>query len=127
VPIRIPHSGGFGGGLGGGQGGFGGGQGLGLGGGDMGAGMGLGGLGMGGLGMGGLGAGGQGGFSGGGWTSMTSVSVPAYGRAQGTYVKGHGVIYTIVLPPPKHDVKPTPSLAPTQSEWDRVRKQIRGE
>jgi len=143
VPITLPHSGGggFGGGLGGGQagdwfggpqGGFGGGgmgAGMGLGGGGMGGpGLGLGGLGMGGLGMGGLGTGGQGGFSGGEPRyTMSPVSVPAYGKAQGTYVKGHGVIYTIVLPPPKHESKPTPPLPPAQSEWDRVRKQIRGE
>jgi tetratricopeptide (TPR) repeat protein len=128
VPIAIPQGGGFGG-FGGGQGGFGGdgGQLLGVGGGQ--GGMGGTGLGLGGLGMGGLGAGGQGGFSGGGLhsTSMAPVSVPAYGKAQGTYIKGHGVIYTIVLPPSKHESKPTVPLLPTQSEWDRVRKQIRGE
>jgi len=118
VPVTIPHSGGFGGG-------FGGGQGLGMGG------LGAGGMGFSGMGqgLGNLGGGGQDGFSGGGlrYTSTAPVSVPAYGPAQGTYVKGHGVIYTIVLPPPKHDSKPTPPLPPTQSEWDRVRKQIRGE
>ena len=127
VGVPIPHSGGFGGGLGGVDGGFGGAQGqLGLGS-LSGGGMGFSGMGTssGGLGL----SGGQGGFSGGGlrYTSTAPVTVPAYAKAQGTYIKGHGVVYTIVLPPSKQESKPTSPATPTQSEWDRVRKQIRGE
>src|SRR5439155_4425003 len=102
VGVPIPHSGGFGGGLAGGQGGFGGDPGLGLGG-LSGGGMGFSGMGTssGGLGL----SGGQGGFSGGGlrYTSTAPVTVPAYAKAQGTYIKGHGVVYTIVLPPSKQE------------------------
>jgi hypothetical protein len=100
-------------------------SGLGLGGGQAGGGLGLGGLGLGGGQMGF--AGGQG-FSGGGTIRNVSVPTTAYPRSQGTYLKGYGVVYSIVLPPPKPEpASPAPSPPPTQSEWDRVRKQIRGE
>jgi hypothetical protein len=135
-PIYATLNGGFGN-LGGGLGGFQGGNGLGggLGGpsNNLGAlgGQGMpvdpsgGGLGLGGLGLGGLG-GGLGGFQGG---QLVPVSFPAFPKSQGTYVKDHGVVFTIVLPPPQHDPKPTsvPSLAKPPTEWERVRQQLRGE
>jgi tetratricopeptide (TPR) repeat protein len=58
---------------------------------------------------------------------LAPVSVPAFAKSQGTYLKGHGVAYTILLPPPKQEPKASPPPAPSPSEWDRVRKQIRGE
>jgi hypothetical protein len=84
----------------------------------------MGGLGAGGAFSGNFAAGGGGGFN---YTGLAPVSVPAYAKSQGTYLKGHGVVYTILLPPPKHEPKPSPPPAPSPSEWDRVRKQIRGE
>jgi hypothetical protein len=136
VPVNyLGNSGGFNGGLGGlsgGIGGFQGGNGFGggLGGSAINLGA-LGGQGMpvdpsgGGLGLGGLG-GGLGGFQGG---QLVPVSFPAFPKSQGTYVKDHGVVFTIVLPPPEHDPKPTsvPSLAKPPTEWERVRQQLRGE
>ncbi len=136
VPITQPNFGGFGGG-----GGFGGslgggfqGQQLGIGGGQGGISGGQNNLGSGQIDTIGF-AGGQGftgglsGLNGGGFntTRMVRVPVPSYPKAQGTYIKGHGVVYTILMPPPKHEPKAAQPLPQSQNEWDRVRQQIRGE
>jgi hypothetical protein len=140
VPVNYPGNfGGFNDGLAtlsGGFGGFQGGNGLGggLGGSSINLGN-LGGQGMpvdpsgGGLGLGGLGLGGLGGGLGGFQGGLVPVSFPAFPKTQGTYVKDHGVVFTIVLPPPEDDPKPTsvPSLAKPPTEWERVRQQLRGE
>jgi hypothetical protein len=72
--------------------------------------------------------GGLGGFQGGGG-NMISVPIPAYPKAQGTYVKGHGIVFTITLPPPASDPKPTaiPARPKPATEWDRVRQELHGE
>jgi tetratricopeptide (TPR) repeat protein len=49
--------------------------------------------------------------------------------AQGTYLKGYGVVYTVTLPPTSQPVLPTPAqpTAKAPSEWERTRKELRGE
>jgi hypothetical protein len=44
-------------------------------------------------------------------------------------VKGQGVIYTMTLVPPRRDPRPAPppAAAPRLSDWERTRKQLRGE
>ncbi len=128
VPVNYAGNyGGFSGGisgLGGGLGGFQGGNGLG--GGLGGSSINL--RGLGGRTFGGSGAfaGGGGGFQGG---NLAPVSFPVFPRTQGTYVKDHGVVFTFILPPPPQDRKATsvPSLPKPPSEWERIRKQLRGE
>jgi hypothetical protein len=65
-----------------------------------------------------------------GWGGQ-NVSVPTvtHPAAEGVYLKGHGVIYTITLPP-QQNVKSNADLSSKDkplSEWDRVRKEVRGE
>jgi hypothetical protein len=59
---------------------------------------------------------------------MVPASVPLFQKAQGIYVKDHGVIFTVVLPP-QPDPKPAaPAPPPKQlSEWERIEKQLHGE
>jgi hypothetical protein len=48
---------------------------------------------------------------------------------EGVYLKGQGVVYTLTLPPPQDDPKPTvakPASKPL-TDWERVRKELRGE
>ncbi|HMF12311.1 MAG TPA: tetratricopeptide repeat protein [Gemmataceae bacterium] len=49
--------------------------------------------------------------------------------AEGTWLKGHGVVFTMTLPPPARDPRPEkPEPAPKPpSDWDRIRKEIRQE
>jgi tetratricopeptide (TPR) repeat protein len=49
--------------------------------------------------------------------------------AEGVYLKGQGVVYTITLLPPSHDPRPTAEKATPKaaSDWDRTRSQVRGE
>jgi hypothetical protein len=51
------------------------------------------------------------------------------GELEGVYLKGYGVVYTVTLPPPPHAVKPQPAKAAAKplSDWERVRKEIRGD
>ncbi len=50
-------------------------------------------------------------------------------NTEGAYLKGCGVVYTVTLPPPARDPRPAPAPAATKqaSDWERVRKQVRGE
>jgi tetratricopeptide (TPR) repeat protein len=79
---------------------------------------------------GGLG-GGQG-FSGGngfGGGHTVSVSTLEFAAVEGVYLKGHGAIFTLTLPP-QQNLKPdaaVPSADKPLSEWERVRKEVRGE
>jgi hypothetical protein len=56
------------------------------------------------------------------------VQVPEFAEAEGVYLKGHGVVYTVTLPPVKHDVKAPAAKAPgkTLSDWERVRNELHG-
>jgi tetratricopeptide (TPR) repeat protein len=57
--------------------------------------------------------------------SLTTVQFPA---AEGVYLKDQGVVFTLVLPPQAHTK--AASTAPADkpvSEWERVRKEVRGE
>jgi hypothetical protein len=61
----------------------------------------------------------------------SSDRVPAhhFSEAEGTYLKGHGVIYSMTLPVPMHDPRPE-SAAPAAkplSDWERLRRELRGE
>jgi tetratricopeptide (TPR) repeat protein len=56
------------------------------------------------------------------------VSTLRYPPAEGVYLKGHGVVFTLTLPPQK-DLKPS-APAPSEkalTEWERERKELRGE
>src|SRR5262249_13578352 len=61
-------------------------------------------------------------------TGVALVSALRYPAAEGVYLKGHGVVFTLTLPPQK-DLKPTDSAPAekTLTEWERVRKELRGE
>jgi tetratricopeptide (TPR) repeat protein len=53
----------------------------------------------------------------------------AVGVAEGTYLKGYGVIYMVTLPPSSWPLLPTlaqPAAKPP-SEWERTRKELHGE
>jgi tetratricopeptide (TPR) repeat protein len=61
--------------------------------------------------------------------TMALASTLTFPSAEGVYLKGHGVVYTVVLPP-QPDLKlsaPAPTADKPLSEWDRVRKEVRGE
>lgn len=51
-----------------------------------------------------------------------------YSGADGAYLKGHGVIFNLTLPPPR-DSKPSTTKPATKplTEWQRLRKEMRGE
>jgi hypothetical protein len=51
------------------------------------------------------------------------------GALEGVYLKGYGVVYTMTLPPQPHPVKPPPAkpAAKPLSDWERVRKEVRGD
>jgi tetratricopeptide (TPR) repeat protein len=53
----------------------------------------------------------------------------AFLDAEGTYLRGHGIIYTLTLPPPERDPRPQAPTAPPKpvSDWDRIRREIRKE
>jgi hypothetical protein len=74
--------------------------------------------------LGGL-SGGTGGFQG---SNLVTVHFLAYPKTQGTSVKDHGVVFTITLPPQK-DPKPAanPSQPKPATEWEQIKKQLRGE
>ncbi len=47
---------------------------------------------------------------------------------EGVYLRGQGVVYTVTLPPPgRGKAEPRPAPAKPVSEWDRVRRELRGE
>ena len=72
-----------------------------------------------------LGFSGGGGFHGG---QMATVAQLAYPRTQGIYVREHGVVFTVTLPP-QRDLKPAPSQPQPKppTEWEQIRKQLQGE
>jgi tetratricopeptide (TPR) repeat protein len=49
--------------------------------------------------------------------------------AEGSYLKGHGIVYTLTLPPTGHDPRPQAPNPPTKplSDWERIRSEIRQE
>jgi hypothetical protein len=57
------------------------------------------------------------------------VQIPVFADAEGVYLKGQGVVYTVTLPPMRHDVKggPVKPSAKPLSDWERVRSELRGE
>jgi hypothetical protein len=61
-------------------------------------------------------------------TTLPPPHAPIFAPAEGVYLKGRGVVYTITLPPTAHSVKTAsakPSAKPL-SDWDRARNEIRG-
>jgi tetratricopeptide (TPR) repeat protein len=48
---------------------------------------------------------------------------------EGTYLKGHGIVYTLTLPPFERDPRPQVPKAPPKplSDWERIRREIRQE
>ena len=58
-----------------------------------------------------------------------STSAASRSEAEGVYLKGHGVVYTITLAPSAHDPRPTADKAPVKaaSDWDRTKSEVRGE
>jgi hypothetical protein len=59
----------------------------------------------------------------------TTLAMPRSPLAEGTYLKGQGVIFTLTLPPPERDPRPEP-LKPAPkppTEWERIRKEVRQE
>jgi hypothetical protein len=48
---------------------------------------------------------------------------------EGVHLKGYGVVYTVTLPPLPHAAKPQPAkpAAKPLSDWERVRKEVRGD
>jgi tetratricopeptide (TPR) repeat protein len=59
--------------------------------------------------------------------SHATVSVPF--NTEGVYLKGHGIVYTLTLPPPPRVARPQakkPAAKPL-TEWERTRRQIRGD
>ncbi len=50
-------------------------------------------------------------------------------EAEGTYLKGRGVVYSVTLPRPMHDPRPEAAkpVATGLSDWDRLRRELRGE
>jgi tetratricopeptide (TPR) repeat protein len=72
-------------------------------------------------------------LAGAGTLTLGEATLNAAGREEpapeGVYLKGHGVVYTVTLPAPRHEAKAKtdkPASAPL-SEWDRARKELRGE
>jgi len=60
------------------------------------------------------------------WTTVETARSPL---AEGTYLKGQGVIFTLTLAPPERDPRPEPPKpAPKPpTEWERIRKEVRQE
>ena len=59
---------------------------------------------------------------------LTTVATVQFPAAEGVYLKNQGVVFTLVLPPQAHTK--AASTAPADkplSEWERVRKEVRGE
>jgi tetratricopeptide (TPR) repeat protein len=56
-----------------------------------------------------------------------TVSVPF--NTEGVYLKGHGIVYTLTLPPPPRVARPQAKKVPSKplTEWERTRRQIRGD
>lgn len=48
---------------------------------------------------------------------------------EGTYLKGHGVVYSLTLPPPARDPRPQAPKSPPKplSDWERIRRDVRQE
>jgi hypothetical protein len=60
--------------------------------------------------------------------SSRPVQVPKFAPAEGVHLKGQGVVYTVTLPPTRHDVKAAPAKPSGKplSDWDRVRNELHG-
>jgi hypothetical protein len=60
--------------------------------------------------------------------NISSESRPTLPYPEGVYLEGHGVVYTVTLPPPPAAPQQSPK-APGKplTDWDRARKEIRGE
>jgi hypothetical protein len=50
-------------------------------------------------------------------------------HTEGVYLKGQGAVFTLTLPPPQRDPRPeaATSTGKPLSDWERMRKEIRGE
>jgi tetratricopeptide (TPR) repeat protein len=61
------------------------------------------------------------------WQAFYPGALPM--NLEGVYLKGQGVVFTVTLPPPaRNPVVSTSGASPkTSSEWDRVRREVRGE
>jgi tetratricopeptide (TPR) repeat protein len=57
------------------------------------------------------------------------VGASAAAPVEGVYLEGHGVIFTVTLPAPAGDPKPseTKPAAAAVTEWERIQKELRGE
>jgi hypothetical protein len=66
------------------------------------------------------------GFQGGRWASVPHVAFP---RTQAAYVKDHGVVFTLTLPPKRQPkaATTTPPAPKPATEWEQIRAQLRGE
>ncbi len=58
-----------------------------------------------------------------------AAAAPVLGGAEGFYLKGRGVVYSVTLPPSPHDAKTEPAApAPkAPSDWELLRRQLRGD
>jgi hypothetical protein len=57
------------------------------------------------------------------------VQTPGFAPAEGVYLKGQGVVYTVTLPPTEYSVKAqSGAKSPSKplSDWERARNEIRG-
>jgi len=72
-------------------------------------------------------------LSGSGTLALGDVKLSSAGHEEsapeGVYLKGHGVVYTVTLtgPSPTPKARPKGQAAAPLSEWDRARKELRGE
>jgi tetratricopeptide (TPR) repeat protein len=59
---------------------------------------------------------------------LATSAAPA-SEAEGVYLKGQGVVFTITVAPSAHDPRPAPEkpAAKAASDWDRTRSEVRGE
>jgi tetratricopeptide (TPR) repeat protein len=50
-------------------------------------------------------------------------------NTEGVYLKGHGIVYTLTLPPAPRVARPQAKKVPSKplTEWERTRRQIRGD
>ncbi len=59
---------------------------------------------------------------------LKAASPAGFVPAEGVYLKGHGVVYTVTLPPTAHCLKTTTAKASPKplSDWERARSELRG-
>jgi hypothetical protein len=63
----------------------------------------------------------------GGWLSTTGQTGWRFPSPEGVYLKGQGVVYTVTLPPPAPAQADGGEPARPVSDWERIRKDVRGE